>query len=143
MQHSMCVVRKMIAVGCSGTGVRWEVGQQLTEVCRQGWLNVRTLYGRTGNVFFNERRREENGRTVGQDKAWVEHILESAEGGAGMLHSITKPRSWRGGAQFIGDVFEDAQLSTTVKVKGQEWKEHWQVETPEQVMSDKPWEHGE
>ena len=49
-----------------------------------------------------------------------------------------EPRRWRGGAQVIEDVFEDAQFLKRVDVKWQEWKEHWQVERPEQVMDGKP-----
>ena len=53
-----------------------------------------------------------------------------------MLHDMTKPRP--GGAQIIEDVFEDAQLLKRVEVRRQEWKEHWQHDTPQQMMEDKP-----
>ena len=36
-----------------------------------------------------------------QHKAWVEKLLDIAEGRAGMLHNRTKPRPWRGGSQVI------------------------------------------
>ena len=42
---------------------------------------------------------------------------EEEGGGAGMMHNITKPRHWRGGAQVTGDVFEDAQRLKRVEVK--------------------------
>ena len=54
-----------------------------------------------------------------------------------MLHNITKPRPWRGGAEVIEDVFEDAQPLKKVDVKRQKWRDHWQVDTPEQRMDDK------
>ena len=39
------------------------------------------------------------------------------------------------------DVFEDGQPLKKVKVKRRDWKEHWHVDTPEQVLDDKPWEN--
>ena len=67
-------------------------------------------------------------------KVWVAKLLDSADGGAGLLHHITKPRPWRGGAQVLVDVFEDAHPLKRVEVIRQEWKEHWQVDAPEQVL---------
>ena len=40
-----------------------------------------------------ERRKDDR---LEQHKAWVEKFLDSAEGGAGMLHNINKPRPWSG-----------------------------------------------
>ena len=40
--------------------------------------------------------------------------------GTGMLHNITKPRPWRGGAEVIEDVFEDAQPLKKVDIKRQD-----------------------
>ena len=31
----------------------------------------------------------------------VAQVIESAEGSAGLLHKITKPTAWRGGAQIL------------------------------------------
>ena len=41
-----------------------------------------------------------------------------------MLHNITKPRPWRGRVQIRCE---------------QEWEEHWQVDTAEQVTYDNLW----
>ena len=60
---------------------------------------------------------------------WFEKLLASAEGGPGMVHSITKPPPWRG---VIEDVTEDTQLKREVEVKRQEWRGHWQIGTPQQ-----------
>ena len=61
---------------------------------------MRTVVGRTGSL---------KGGRLEQHKARVEKLLHIAEGGADMLHNITKPRPWRGGAQVIADVSVDAQ----------------------------------
>ena len=47
-----------------------------------------------------------------QHKVWVEKLLDSAEGRAGLLHNSTKPRE---------DVFGDAQPLKRVEVQRQEW----------------------
>ena len=58
-----------------------------------------------------------------------------------MWHNIVKPRFWTRRAKVIDDFFEDATPLKKVEVKRQEWKEHWQVGTPEQVIDDKPCEN--
>ena len=68
-------------------------------------------------------------------------FLTVRKGGAGILHNITKPRPWRGGAQVIENAFEDAQPLKRVEAKRQEWREQLQVDTREQLMDDKPWEN--
>ena len=50
----------------------------------------------------------------------VETMIKSAEGSAGLLHKITKPTLWRGGA------------------KRKEWAKHWQCDESVQYVEDKP-----
>ena len=40
----------------------------------------------------------------------VSQVIKSAEGSAGPLHKITKPTTWRGGAQILKKEEEDARL---------------------------------
>ena len=40
-----------------------------------------------------------------------------------MLHNITNPRPWRGGAQEIDSVFEFSNLLKRVEVTRQEWED--------------------
>ena len=40
----------------------------------------------------------------------VAQMIKSAEGSAGLLHEITKPTPWRGGAQILEKEEEDARL---------------------------------
>ena len=47
-------------------------------------------------------------------------MIKSAEGSAGLLHKITKPTLWRGGA------------------KRKEWAKHWQCDESVQYVEDKP-----
>ena len=39
----------------------------------------------------------------------------------------------------VGRRLDDAQSLRRVEVTGQEWKSHWQVETPEEFVEHKPW----
>ena len=39
----------------------------------------------------------------------VSRMINSAEGGTGLLHSITKPTVWRGGVQMLMEEEEDAK----------------------------------
>ena len=135
----MCVVRKRSVIGRGGKGLRWNVSRQLTEICKQGWMNdAYELLLEEWRVGLAEKEEEtKNAARLEQQKVLEgTKLLDSAEGGAGMLHNITKPRPWRGGAQVIEHVFEDAQLLKRVEGKRQEWQEHWQVDTAEQVKDD-------
>ena len=74
-EHLMCVVRKMSAVDCSG---------QRFEVECEAWLT-------------QQRRRGKTGGKTGATQSM-------GGGGASILHNLTKPRPWRGGAQVVDDV---------------------------------------
>ena len=50
----------------------------------------------------------------------VETMIKSGDGSAGLLHKITKPTLWRGGA------------------KRKEWAKHWQCDESVQNVEDKP-----
>ena len=66
--------------------------------------------------------------------AWVEtHGQRSRR----MWHKITKPLPWRSRTKVFEDVFEVAQPLPRVEVKRRDWKTHWHVDTPDQVLDDK------
>ena len=44
------------------------------------------------------------------DQQKVRQMIKSAEGSARLLHKITKPTAWRGGAQILKKEEEDARL---------------------------------
>ena len=47
----------------------------------------------------------------------VAQVIPSAEGSAELLHRITKPTSWREGAQILEKEEEDARLSDRCEAK--------------------------
>ena len=60
--------------------------------------------------------------------------------GAGLLHTISKPTTWRGGGtQIWKKEEEDARLMDRCEAKRKEWAEHWQCGESVQNMDDKPW----
>ena len=56
----------------------------------------------------------------------VEQMIKSAEGSAGLLHKITRPTPWSGGAQILEKGEEDVKLLDRCEVKRKEWSTHWQ-----------------
>ena len=66
-------------------------------------------------------------------------MIKSAKGSAGLLHKITEPTAWRGGAQILKKEEEDARLLDRCEAKRKEWAKHWQCDESVQKEEDKPW----
>ena len=64
---------------------------------------------------------KENMEEIHQHK--VAQMIKSAEGSAGLLHKISKPAPWRGGAQILKKK-EDARLLDRCEAKMKEWAKH-------------------
>ena len=64
----------------------------------------------------------------------VSQMIKRTEGSAGLVHKITKPAAWRGGAKIL-----DARLLDRYEAKRKEWTKHWQCDESVQNMEDKPW----
>ena len=73
----------------------------------------------------------------------VSQMIKSAEGSAGLLHKITTPTAWRGGAQILKKEEEDARLLDRCEAKRKEWAKHWQSDECAQNVEDKPWKNEE
>ena len=67
----------------------------------------------------------------------VNRMIKSAEGSAGLLHKITKPTTWRGGAQIFKKVGDDARLSDRCEAKRKVRAKHWQWYESAQNVEDK------
>ena len=68
----------------------------------------------------------------------VTHMIESAEGGAGLLHKITERASWRGGAQILKKEEQDARFLDRCEAKMKEWAKHRQCSESVRNLEDKP-----
>ena len=58
----------------------------------------------------------------------VNQMIESAEGSAGLLHKITKPTAWRGGAQILKKEEEEDARLLDLEAKRKEWAKRWQCD---------------
>ena len=58
----------------------------------------------------------------------VEQKIKSAEDSDGLLHRITKPTPWRGGAQILKKKEEDARPLDRREAKRKEWSKQWQCD---------------
>ena len=73
----------------------------------------------------------------------VSLVIKGADGGTGLLHKITKPTAWRGGAQISKEEEEDVNPLARCEEKRKERATHWQCDTEVQDLKDKPWENEE
>ena len=70
-------------------------------------------------------------------------MIKSAEGSAGLLHKLTKPTAWRGGAQILKKEEEDARLLDRCGAKRKERTKHWQCDESVQNVEGKLWKSEE
>ena len=70
-------------------------------------------------------------------------MIRSAEGSAGLLHTISKPTPWRGGAQILEKEKEDARLLDRCEATRKDWAKHWQCDEEVQNVEDRPWKNEE
>ena len=70
-------------------------------------------------------------------------MIKSEEGSAGLLHQITKPAAWRGGAQILKKEEQDVMLLDRCEAKRKARAKHWQCDESVQNMKDKPWKNDE
>ena len=76
-------------------------------------------------------------RRIARRQAWLhpEEEQNHAEGSAGLLHKITKPTAWRGGAQILKKE-EDVRLLDRCEAKRKERATHWQFDESVQNMKE-------
>ena len=67
-------------------------------------------------------------------------MIKSAEGSAGLLHKISKPR---GGLQILVNEDEDARLLDRCEAKRKEWAKHCQCDEDVQNVKEKLWKDEE
>ena len=53
----------------------------------------------------------------------VSQMIKSAKGSTGLLHEITKPTAWRGGARILKK--EEAKLLDRCEAQRKDWAKHW------------------
>ena len=69
----------------------------------------------------------------------VEQMIKSAEGSAGRLHRITKPKLWRRRSTVLGERRGGCEVVGLLCGKKEKWSIHWQCDEEVQNTKDKPW----
>ena len=87
--------------------------QEWKKPCRNGMLGWRTC-----------KKEHEKRKMEALHQQRVSHMIKSAEGSAGLLHKITKPTAWRGGAQILKKEEEDARLLDRCEAQRKECAKH-------------------
>ena len=91
----------------------------------------------------HEKKKDEKKNVEDMHQHKVEQMIRSAEGSAGLLHNVSKPSAWRGGAQILVNEEEDARLLDRCEAVWKDWSTHWQRDEEVQSMQDKPWRNEE
>ena len=73
----------------------------------------------------------------------VAQMIKSAQGSAGLLHKISQPTAWRGGAQILVNEEEDARLLDRCEAKRKVSAKHWQCDEEAKNVEGKPGQNEE
>ena len=81
---------------------------------------------KNGMLGWKNEKEDEKRKMEEMHQQRVNQMIKSAESSAGLLHKITKPTAWRGGAQILKKEEEDVRLLDRREAKGKGWAKHWQ-----------------
>ena len=82
------------------------------------------------------KKKDEEKRMEADREKFVNRMIASADGEAGLLHKITKPTALRGGMQILKEEEEDAQPLARCEEKRKEWAKHWQCDMKKNLEDD-------
>ena len=105
--------------------------------CEKAWLHPGEEETMQISVVGKMKKEDEKRKMEHLHQQKVNRMIKSAEGSAGLLHKITKPTTWRGGAQILKKVEDDARLSDRCEAKRKVWAKHWQWYESAQNVEDK------
>ena len=69
----------------------------------------------------------------------VSRMIKSAAGSTGLLHTISKPTTWRRRGQILKEEEEDAKPLARCEEKRKEWAKHWQCGKAVQDQKNRAW----
>ena len=106
------LIRKIRSRGRMDAENRWWVSELLAADCEKAWIH--TGWEDTMQKWYKwleeMRKKDENENMEEMHQHRVAQVIKSAESSAGLLHKITKPTPWRGGAQILKKEEEDSRL---------------------------------
>ena len=88
-------------------------------------------------------KKDEKKRMEVEHQKLVSRMIDNSQGGAGLLHKITKPTASRGGLQILWEEEQDAKPSARCEDKRKQWSTHWQCDMKVQELKDTPWRNEE
>ena len=105
------ITKKIRSRGWMDAKNRWWVADLLAANCEKAWLHSVEETKMQGWFSWLEdlKKKDEKKQMEEMHQQQASQMVESAEGSAGLLHKITKPTAWRGGAQIL-EKKEDAGL---------------------------------
>ena len=133
------MTKKIRSKGRMDADNRWWVAELLAADCEKAWLHPGEE--ETMHKWFSwlEKMKKEDEKRKMEENATTKRVnwmIKSAEGSAGLLHKITKPTTWSGGAQILKKEEEDARLLDRCEAKRKEWAKHWQCDENVQNMKE-------
>ena len=139
------LIKKIRSKGRMDAKNRWWVSELLAKDCektliRTGWEDAMQKWY---EWLEHMKKKGEKEKMEEMHQRKVQQMTKSAEGSAGLLHKITKPKMWRGGVQILKKEKEDANLLEQCEATRKEWSKHWQCNEEIQNMQNKPWRNEE
>ena len=131
------MTRKIRSKGRMEAENRWWVAELLAADCEKAWLQPEGEETLQKWFSWLENEKEDDKRKMEElHQQRVNQMIKSAEGSAGLLHKITEPTAWRGGAQILKKWEEDARLLDRCDARRK-------CDESVQHMEDKPWKNEE
>ena len=144
------MLRKIRANGRTDANNSWWVSDLCAADCEKAWLHAEwedTV--QKWHDWLQQMKKKDKGRKVEEEhRKYASQLIRSADGGAGLLHTVTKPTTWRGRVQILKEEEEDAQPLARCEEKRKEWEKHWHCgtwrneELAEEVRTAKTWRRG-
>ena len=124
------MLRKIKAKSRMDANKSWWVSELLAADCKKAWLRPALDTEQQWHSWLHEMKKmDEEKRTEEEHPKLVSQMIANAEGGASLLHRITKPTVWRGGVQVLEEEERDVRPLNRCKEKRKEWANHWQCNT--------------
>ena len=96
------MTRKIRSKGRMEAENRWWIAELLAADCEKAWLHPEEEETMQKWYIWLENEKEDDNRKMEElHQQRVNQMIKSAEGSAGLLHKITEPTAWRGGAQIL------------------------------------------
>ena len=123
MKTTADVARKIKAKGRMGANNSWWFSELLAGDCKNAWFHpeCEDTMRRWYNWLNEMKKKDEEKRIEAEHQKLVSRMIASADGGASLLHKITKPITWREKMQILKEEEEDA----TSEEKRKKWAKHW------------------